>query len=326
MNTDELISKVLEKTNYIYNKDIMFIMAYGSRIYHMATDHSDLDFLIISSKHGTYKQSLIIDNVKIDINIMSLENAQDTIYYSNITGGTFFDSILSYGKIVIDNFDIFNTLKIELDNKKRSPRRLNYQNIAIAGYHIDNLFNNFNSIDYFSTLEALRKIYHEKYNKSLINSSKVYDLYTNKKIAKEIFKVKLPEEDFIKNYLDALKEINYEKQKEYIKYFYNKVNYYTKSYEKNSFANNDQILMNLISIYNAIYKCKNLIKMNHPYAYPYYYMLIGEMQYFNFKYYHKDLDDACINNSNMIDTLEKLFNKINQGQNFDYTNYKIRIR
>jgi len=69
-------------------------------------------------------------------------------------------------------------------------------------------------------LELLRRLYHAKYNYSNIQSSKVYDLYTNKQLAKEKYMLKLPDDKFIRDYLSALFETDNEKRKKWLIQFF----------------------------------------------------------------------------------------------------------
>ena len=55
MEVEELINRFLEETNFQNRKDLMLLMAYGSRVAGTNHENSDLDILYITSLKRQYR-------------------------------------------------------------------------------------------------------------------------------------------------------------------------------------------------------------------------------------------------------------------------------
>lgn len=332
MNTEELIKRFLEETNYHHHKDVVLIIAYGSRITSTFRSNSDLDILIITSRNGTYRQALMIDGIPIDITIMSYEEAEQSIIYSNIKGSTYFDTVLRHGLVIFDQINMYDYLQDLLNYKIKKKRCIDGELYELAEYHIYQFLNGTGNknIHYYTSLELMRRLYHAKYNCSNIQSSKVYDLYTNKKLAKEKYMLKLPDNKFISNYLLALQEIDEEKQKEWLMTFFKELEDLSFHYsKKESFFDDSQRKLKLINLNNAIRKCEDMLLHNHPSSKSLFYVIIGEIYYLYRLIYKKelpvDIDISCTDTEKMIQTLKMLFSFVDVDHNIDYNDYKIRL-
>ncbi len=332
MNTNKLMERFLEETNYHHHKDVVLIIAYGSRLTSTFKVDSDLDVLIITSKNGTYRQALMIDGVPIDITIMSYEEAEQNIIYSNIKGSTYFDSVLRYGLVILDKIDMYDYLRELLDCKMKRKRSIDVELYERMEYHIDQFLNGTNdkNIHYFTSLEFMRRLYHAKCNCSNIQSSKVYKLYTNKKLAKEKYMLRLPDDKFVCDYLMALQETNKEKQKEWLMRFFKELeNLSIHHREKERFFNDSQIQMKLINLNKVIWKCEDMLLHNCPSSKSLFYIIIGEI-YYLYRLIYKaelqvDIELSCTDTEKMIQTLETLFSFVDIEHSIDYNSYKVKL-
>lgn len=332
MNISELIGKFLEKTNYHQHKDVALIIAYGSRITSTYRDDSDLDILIITSKNGTYRQVLIIDGVPIDVTIMSYEEAEINIICSNIKGSTYFDTVLKYGLVVLDKIDIYGHLRELLNYKVKGERSIDGELYDRVEYHIYQFLNEKRNKDihYFASLELMRKLYHAKCNCSNIQTSKVYDLYTNKKLATEKYMLKLPDDKFMHDYLIALQETDEKKQKEWLMRFFKELENISIHYkEKEYFLSTSQIKMKLINLNNAILKCENMLQRDYPSSKSLFYVIVEEI-YYLYRLIHKtelqaDINFSCTDIEQMIQTLKTLFSFVDTEYSIDYNDYKFKL-
>ncbi len=338
MKLNKLLKRFLEETNILKDKRVMLLMVYGSRITNNSTKNSDLDILIITSEVGSYKASRLIDGIPIDMTIASIDDAQREIIMSKATGSSFFKSVLKTGQIVLDRYDTYNNLLNELNYQVKRNRLLNPKLFELALNHItDFMSNTFNKdVNYFTALEFLRRLYHAQNNCSNIHVTKVYDLYKDKDRAKEKYMAKLPDEDFIKNYLSALKENDYNKRKEYLMKF-------LKSFEtenirsviaNNDFLNKNEIMKKLVILNNAVIKCETMLLENHPYANVLYFILIGELKSIYNQIYSQESIDfiKCYKNAlkerdkeNRIRVLENLFCLTDYEYRIDYNDFMLKL-
>jgi len=330
MDVNELIKKFLKQTNYDKDRNVVLVIAYGSRITRTFREDSDLDILIVTSKNGSYRQCIKIDEIPIDITIMSIEDAEQNIIESKSKGSTYFDNVLKNGIVIFDKIGIYESLKELLRYKENKKRTLDSGLFERAEYHVFQFLNeNRNTnIHYFSALELLRRLYHAKYNYSNIQSSKVYDLYTNKQLAKEKYMLKLPDDKFIRDYLSALFETDNEKRKKWLIQFFKEFENICFKYEEDFFEI-FKIEIKLISLYNAIKKCKNMLLNNHPSSKSLYYIIIEEIFYL-YKLIYKenlniDIDISSENVEDMIKTIERIFKILASDYDIDYDNFKVRL-
>lgn len=328
MDINELIARFLEETNYDNTDDVMLIIAYGSRVTNTATENSDLDILIITSK-STYKQSILVDGIPVNVIMMSIGDAEEKIMHSKEHGNTYFDSVLKTGLIVKDEFGTYDYLNELLNYKYKKRRIIDGRMLELAETYFDNFLNDANEINYFRALELMRNLYHAKFNYSNIQSSKVYDLYTNKSKAKELYKLKLPSDSFIKDYLSALEECDEEKQKEWLTSFFKEFENLQILPPETGFIDDTEKALKLISLNNAIWKCEDMILKNNKYAKSLYFIIIGEI-YYLYEIVHKEelqiaIDFSHQDTEQMIQTLELLFSLLDTEHKIDYSDYKLRL-
>ncbi len=328
MEIQELINRFLEETNYQNKSDLMLLMAYGSRVTGTAHENSDLDILYITSKSREYRGSRMIDGISVDITIIPINDAEEMIMESASTGSTYLESVLKTGVVIIDKCGTFNMLSQTLSLKSVHRRTIDGSLLDLAVNHFfdfEERSGNEN-IHYYVALDLLRKVYHAKRNCSNISTSKVYDLYCDRKKATERYMIKLPDDSFIADYLSALQETNHEKRKEWLVKFF-KLFQKEKVKRKfvDTFADDFWVTKNLVTINKAIWKCEDMALQNSPYAIPLYYILIDKMQSLYEKIYGRTLDFNCDFSSSeqLIQNLEALFGLLDSKKEIDYHDYMI---
>lgn len=331
MDINELIKRFLEETNYQGDKNLMLMLAYGSRVIGTADENSDLDILIITSKNKEYRSARLVDGIIVDITIMPIEEAEHNILYSFATGSTYFESTLKTGMVVIDRYDTYDRLYQLLDSRLNRKRVLDGTLLELAENHFLEFSSGIGNseVHYYSALELLRKLYHAKSNCSNIQTPKVYDLYFDQKRAKEKYMLKLPNNQFIQDYLRAIQERDKEKQKEWlVKFLREFENQRVILKDSYSFMDDLEISKKLISLNKAIWKCEDMLLQSHPYAYALYHILMGELHTLYETVHGTTLqwNDTmeCSNVEMMIRNLENLFCLVDTKHEIDYHDYVIK--
>lgn len=329
MTSGELISRFLEETQYGKLDDTLFILAYGSRI--MGTDNanSDLDILIVTSKNNSYKRAMFVDGIPIDITLISLDDIEKNIYKANATNSTYYHSIFKHGVVVKDKLNTFETLQHMLNKKVKRKKNLDGRLIEQALYHIKEFINTESNIHYYKALELLRRLHHVNNNCSNIRFTKVYDLYHDKKKSEDLYMLKLPDDEYIDKYLQALDEENTEKRLEFLMSFYHEFdNAKFRELEEKFYLDEDEIRKALFDLNNAIWKCEDLLLQRHPYGKKLYYMLIDDIYSLYELIYGVSLEHFDIESDDLdtlIDNLENLFCKLDENYRFDYNDVILKL-
>ncbi len=328
MEVKELINRFLEETNFESKNDLMLLMAYGSRVVGTAHENSDLDILYITSKKRQYRGRRLVDGILVDITIIPVDDAEQMIMDSSSTGSVYLESVLKTGTVILDKCDTFNTLYELISFKKNSKRVLDGSLLDLAINHFFAFYEGVGNrnIHYYAFLELFRKLYHAKTNCSNISTPKVYDLYCNRAKAKETYMLKLPDDTFIQDYLSALQETDYEKQKAYLAKFLKLVEHQkVKRVDEPFFLSDEDINKSLVTINSSIEKCEDMALQNNPYAKPLYYMVMERMQslYENLHNRSLEFDFDFLDSNGMIQNLEEVFHRIDRKQEIDYYDYMI---
>lgn len=327
MEVMELINRFLEETNFQEKPDLMLLMAYGSRVTGNNHENSDLDILYITSKSREYRGCRLVDGIPVDITIIPINDAEEMIMESSSNGSVYLKSVLKTGLVIIDKYGTFDMLSQALSFEKVQKRTLDGTLLDLAVNHFfdfEERRGNEN-IHYYAALDLLRRAYHAKKGCSNISTSKVYELYCDREKAKK-YMLKLPDDIFLKDYLSALQERDYEKRKEllvrFLKLFQNER---VKRNDNDSFLDDFWITKNLVTMNNAIWKCEDMALQNNPYAIPLYYMLMDKMQSLYGKIYSRTLefDFDFSDSEQLIRNLESFFCHLDSKKEIDYQDYLI---
>ncbi len=329
MDNDELITRFLEETGYDEDQNTLLILAYGSRIMGTNDEHSDLDVLVVSSKNVSYRRTMFVDGIPIDITVIASDDIEKNIYNSLVSGSSYYTSIFKHGRVVLDRMNTFETLQDMLASKVKRHKILDSRMLEKIEYHIKEFTYTNSNIHYFKALECLRKLHHVNNNCSYIRFTKVYDIYNDRKKATELYMLKLPDDDYIRTYLSALRENDYQKRLEFLIYFsqeFEHVKFRIK--EERYFFSEDEIRMRLFNLNNAIWKCEDMLISSHPYAKALYYMLIDDIYSLYELIYGIPLEIIDFESDSidtLIKTLEELFCKLDRNYRIDYNDVILRL-
>lgn len=243
MKIKNVIYNFLESMGYLKNSDIEGIIFYGSYQTNTNTENSDIDLIIVyndNSNKEDVKGYRNFSGYKFEYFERKLKNLYNRV---NRDYDNFEDTLLSvigYGEILVDkNKEIEKLKSFVLDKYRYGLPKLNENDKLYYGKalqkSIENLdFMNKNNNPYFKiyyalTLDKIRDYYNKLYGFSNMSTSKVYKLYTDEKMKVVQHKI-MPEDKFIKLYIDCIKDIKYENivtLYEYsIKNFSNKIDFY----------------------------------------------------------------------------------------------------
>lgn len=202
MDINKLISQFLEETRLLEDEQTLAVIAYGSRIKQTNRATSDLDIAIFSSRIGNYKKGMVIDGIKIDCNIFSIDDLFSLAYQKRLVNNRYFDSILKTG-IILKNQDetveMFKQYLEEMADIKIKKKQVSKKFI----HELTELYLQFqvtqNSIWYYVLLEKIRMCYHYKNNCSYLSMVKVYAIYKGYYSEEDIFQ--LPSSSFVNTFL-----------------------------------------------------------------------------------------------------------------------------
>lgn len=341
MSLEELLKKFLEKTEYDKNPQIKAIVAYGSRVRKTNKENSDLDILVITSQNKNYKSGMVIEGIKVDCNIYSVNDLFDIAYDKKLANNTYFESVLKSGKVLKDN-GILGELEDylqEISNTKSRKKKLSLDAVNEIKDMYDNFTNTKSSYWYYNLLEKLRMAYNYLKNCSYISMVKVYDIFSNRDFYQDAYSVSLPDESFVTLFLEAVNVDEYDTQLEIVHHILNLLGINVNREidfldDEESFFNDVDIKNELLVLYNKIEKVIELLDGNHPYATYTYNVLLRHLEVFYQRVYRRnnnEIDKAiksakANNNADRIKVLKELFGIVDKDYRFDYDNYMLKLK
>ena len=219
MNYREALNKFIDEMNYLKNEDVEGILFYGS--FHTGTynEFSDIDLMILFNDDSDANQIKGFKTVN-GIQVEYFERTVSKIYeradsdYMKCEDSLL--SMIGYGEVIFDRNGKVKELIQYVKEKYSRPLPGYTQHEAI--YQIasirkavkatealmvqnDPYFENF----YFIAVERVRDFYHKLKGFSNMSQTKIYKLYTNKKIQEAQHK-KIPEKKFIDLFFRAIEE------------------------------------------------------------------------------------------------------------------------
>lgn len=326
---EELLKVVEEITK---RHEVLLLMACGSRIHGNATEKSDLDIFIVS-ENRKYISVKRINGIKVEMHCFPIEEVKRKVRLGEFSGDTYFESVLKTGKVLKNKYNTYEELLYLLEHQVKKKRVINRtqmerleDSVTSFLYKEDQYKDNY----YFFSLELIRRLFHVKENASTISSGKVYNLYKNPKIAEELYRLKLPNEEFRESYLRFLNETSKEKQKIILTSFLKEFqNCESRRFSENLFLSNQEIKQKLLAIHNKVEKCKEFILKHHPYANAFYNIVIYEMFLFRRQL---EVDEERIeviyeravltyDDMQRIFVLEELFGTLGSRYSMDYDDF-----
>lgn len=218
INPIEIISKFIDKMNYLNNEHVLGCYFYGSFLTGFNTNISDIDLHIIFDDDNP--KHLIRGNDKIDgVKIEYFEKPLHDLYltvdndYNNQNNALL--SIVGTAKIIFDKTgDLHKLQKYTLDKFSNSLPPLGEdaarECVSIINNRMEKLEKAANDKSpyfyhlYHLTIEKIRKFYHKLNGMPTVQTSKVYRVYTDEEYRKSFYKENIPEKEFVTMYLDAI--------------------------------------------------------------------------------------------------------------------------
>lgn len=348
MEVRELIQKFKDNNKIMENDTIVGMIAYGSRVNHYEKNNSDLDVMLLSSGPSSYWGAQVIDGVKVDISVISLDVIDSLIDFERNHNDRYFSSVFNTGLVEKNVNGIIDYLKDEInsryaggiDKREIKPR---------VKLELGNLYQSFiDSINstiyedylYYNLLEKIRENYNYMHNCSRLTFSKAYDLFINNHLMRVYYQLKLPKQDFIDAYLVALKTTDGNERKVLLDRLFAMIDIDSKylDIDEDIFVQSDELPMNEIK-YHIVYlreKIKRVEEMlisNHPASIPVYYIILYRLRKLLFQINKDDALNAeedfnkallAFSNDERIKYLEAFFTHIDKKFNLDYDNYLIK--
>lgn len=223
-----------------YEKDEMVVGAvlYDSYALGIQNEYSNIKVYLVLKDSANYKEKGFFDSNSylIEYIIKPLSKIKDTIKNEFDNGYLTTAKIFSYGKVIYDLDDSVKELSnkaldyIDSNLKVISSDKVNYNN-----YHIWNYLNELKSnlkensmqfnLTYYKLLDMVFNSYLEYLGVPKLKEDKIYKILTDYEYRRKCHIYKLPEEEFIKLYLNCL-EID--KASTMLKNIESLVNYYYK--------------------------------------------------------------------------------------------------
>lgn len=223
-----------------YEKDEMVVGAvlYDSYALGIQNEYSNIKVYLVLKDSANYKEKGFFDSNSylIEYIIKPLSKIKDTIKNEFDNGYLTTAKIFSYGKVIYDLDDSVKELSnkaldyIDSNLKVISSDKVNYNN-----YHIWNYLNELKSnlkensmqfnLTYYKLLDMVFNSYLEYLGVPKLKEDKIYKVLTDYEYRRKCHIYKLPEEEFIKLYLNCL-EID--KASTMLKNIESLVNYYYK--------------------------------------------------------------------------------------------------
>lgn len=221
-----IIEKFIMNMNYLENEHVLGVFFYGSFLTGYNHKNSDIDLHIIfdnsDPKHlvrgSQYVNGFRIEYFEKPIGDLYLSIEND---YQNQNNALL--SIIGTSKIILDKTGELKTLQECTLDKFQDP--LPSLDAEEAKEYVSILTNRMEKLRqleekddpyffqlYHLTIEKIRKFYHRLKGLPKIQTSKVFQIYTDEEYRKSFAKVEIPDEEFISIYLDAITDVSLDKK------------------------------------------------------------------------------------------------------------------
>ena len=346
MTTRELIQKFKDVNKIMENDKVVGMIAYGSRVNNYDTESSDLDIMLITDSKNSYVARQTIDGVSVDINIVSLNIIGYLIEYDRNHNDRYYASVFNTGSVEKNVEGLIDYLKDEINYSYIES----YQKRRIKGNFLVNLwsfywdFRNCNDETiyddylYYNLLELIRQNYNYVHNCSRLNFTKVYDLFVNNRFMRDYYQLKLPKQDFMDAYLEALNIRDKQKRKEVINKLMGFINVCHLELDSDDVfvskkVKDNEIQNDVVYLRNRVKKVENMIICDHVAKNSVYYVVLYRLKTLLMQIDSKEVlemedeFDVAISaqgDYERIKYLEAIFAHLDKKYNIDYDNYLIK--
>lgn len=338
-NVDRLIEKFISEVKENTHNKVIAVLVYGSRVLNTAREDSDLDILVICDGNKNYRLGSIIDGIKVDCTMYGIVNIYDVMDEKRNLNNNYFNSILEYGRVVVDETGIIDAMRsyleeiedIKLPKRKVSPKVLGELRDFYTLYD-----NEMDDYSYFNLLERIRTIYHYKNHLSFLSLVKVLKVYENTEKYQSSYHLNLPKESFMKIFLEAIRCNEDSLRIEYIKKLMGYINVPYESYnyyDDGTYISSDEIKYKLLIFYNRLSELQKIVmESDSSFDYIYYVTLNQLMELARILNsqgidYSEEIEYSrvCENKYEMMNHLWNLFMKVGNDYHFDYKKYMIKL-
>lgn len=337
MNTIEKINKFISNEKYNQRKEIVGIIFYGSSKYKTETVFSDIDLLVITTQARNYKGVRVIDNTRIEFFEKSFISLLENIEKLTSTQDASLISIFQNGEVVYGDENTINYLKEQIEIPNRITKRKKTKTKITSYLNTLSATNNpaYQNYFYFNILDQIRKKYHEEKGYNKISGQKAFSLYQNREYAKKYYCLKLPNQEFIDLYSNAVKtgynkellekllsEINYQDEQNLGRYPIDKsrIRLYSTVVENSYERTITELKKDSDNCQNSYYLTIEKIRIL--------YCLINNLNH-NIELFGEEYDlefmeslDKAIKNIS-FENITNLFNYVTKDIDIDYKDYKI---
>ena len=332
----EIIAIFLKEKSILENSSVVGIIFYGSRKYKFNTDISDIDLLIITNNKPDFKGVSHVNNIRIEYFVKSISSLLEQIESIATSQDNSLLSIFKNGELIQGDEISFNYLKSQIDFERKVPKKK--KSSQISSYlrkteQTDNKF--YKHYFYYNLIDMIRKKYHEENGYCSLNGQKAYNLYENREYAEMYYCLKLPDQDFIKLYKEAIEEgynnsilskllakVDCEKETSsfYQPFSKQEIKSYSAVVETSLTRSVKHLTNNNIESLNSYYLAIEKIRIL--------YCMINRLNY-NIEYFNEEYDseflkhfDIAIKNAS-IESITNLFDFTVKSLSINYKEYKV---
>ena len=330
-----LVRSLIKQTDWLINDNVLVVIICGSRVNNNHKKNSDLDVLLITKNGSDYKKGFLINGVNIDCIEYDINNIEYVIKHQLKTNNNYLVSVIDNGIILKNTNETIEIINkcFEISSQLIPKRKISLSKLTNLSQLYMSYKKDKSKKNYYLLIEYIRDLYHYINNYSSISTSQVYDIYTNKDTYEKLYNLKLPDNFFIRYYLEFIygntKDI--EKLLTFIDFKSDDLNIYEE--ENYDYHYSETKIKEQILYYIKMgKKVTDYILQIHPYSEMLYHIFLSQVYNFYHEVYSDDLIDNVYINALKTDnvnerviSVKKMLNLLNRDYNFDYNNYSLRL-
>lgn len=231
MEIEEVIYDFLNEFGYTEDERIEGVIFYGSYQTNTNKEDSDVDLIIIynsNSQKAAQKEYIQYKGYNFENYQRTLQNLYDRVDKDFENYEDTMLSAVGYGKILQDkNGKLKELQKYTLQKYKNGLPKLSQEDVIYEAKSLQKSIEYLRKMNlekslyyntfYAITLNKIRVYYNKKNGFSNMSTSKVYKLYTDKKM-QEVQHKSMPENQFIDKYINCIKTNKFEEINQLFKY------------------------------------------------------------------------------------------------------------
>ena len=346
MTTRELIQKFKDVNKIMENKQVVGMIAYGSRVNNYGEESSDLDIMLITNGRYSYIGRQKMDDVSVDINIVPLDVVGYLIEYDRDHNDRYYSSVFNTGSVEKNVDGLIDYLRDGINSRYTGGLKMRKIKddslVELGSFYWDFMDSHEESIYgdylYYNLLELIRQNYNYVHNFSRLNFTKVYDLFVNNRLMRVYYQLKLPKQDFMDVYLEALNIEDKQKRKEILNKLLGFISVDSLELDSDEVIipkvlDNNEIQQEVVYLRDRVKKVEDMIISDHPAKISVYYIVLYRLRTLIMQIDSKEalemeeeFEMAILAQSDddKIKSLEAIFAHIDKKFNIDYDNYLIK--